>query len=205
MSGSHIGSAPRPEMYRSPSWSWAAVDGEVNPGLLDVETTNLLIKVVSLELKYLTNDNTNVVQGGWLRLQGPLKQLMLVRHRLSNTSMNGDWDMFVNGVHVSIPTESSYGEPQPHVKLDALHDDFEEHNAKEALYCMPARVRSCDDGSIYILILEVDDPKRGVYCRIGLARGWGKEVKEKILARSVTESRLPCEEYQVGLHLIRII
>lgn len=198
-------SASRPETYRSPSWSWAAVDGEINPGLIDVETADLLIEVVSLELRYLTNDSTNLVNGGWLRLRGPLKQLMLVRHRSSNAFRNGDWDMFVNGVHVSVLTDSSQREPQPHVMLDALHDNLEEQNAKEALYCMPAKVRAGDDSSIFILILEVVDPKRGVYRRIELARGWGKEVREKILAHSVTEGRFPCEEYQHGLHLIRII
>ncbi|KAF2679231.1 heterokaryon incompatibility protein [Lentithecium fluviatile CBS 122367] len=205
VSGNRTGSASRPDTYRSPSWSWAAVDGEVNPSLPDVETADLLIEVVSLELEYSTDDNTNLVQGGWLRLRGALKQLMLVRHRSSNTCSYEDWDMFVNGEHVSVPTESSYGEPQPHVKLDALHDHFEEQNARDALYCMPARVRAGDNGSIYILILEVDDLKRGVYRRIGLARGWGKEVKEKFLARSVRGDRFPCEEYRDGLHLIRII
>ncbi|KAH7073510.1 heterokaryon incompatibility protein [Paraphoma chrysanthemicola] len=205
VSANRTESASQPDTYRSPSWSWAAVDGAVNPGLPDVETADLLIEVVSLKLEYSTDDNTNLVQGGWLRLRGALKQLMLVRHLSTDTFSYGDWDMFVNGVHVSVLTDSSYGEPQPHVKLDALHDHFEEQNAKEALYCMPARVRAGDNGSIYVLILEVEDEKRGVYRRIGLARGWGKEVKENLLAHCVKEDRFPCEEYRDGLHVIRII
>lgn len=160
---------------------------------------------MSLELDYSNDDKTPLVHSGWLRLRGALKQLMLVRPRSSNTYSYQDWDMLINGVRVSVPTDSSYQEPQYRVKFDALHDHFEEQNAKEALYCMPARERPGDNGCIHVLILEVDNPKEGVYRRIGLARGWGKEVKKKILARSVREDKFPCEEYRDGLHLIHII
>jgi hypothetical protein len=203
--GDRVRTTSRPNEYRCPSWSWAAVDGKINPGLPDYETATALIEVVDFKLEYRTNDNTNMVQDGWLRLWGALKQLKLVRHGSSNAENYGDWNMLINGEHISVLTDSIYREPQPHVKLDAFHAHFQEQNAKEALYCMPARVRAGVNGSIYALILEVEDFERGIYRRIGLARGWGEEVKEKLLVRSERENKFPCEEYQNGMHLIRII
>ncbi|KAF2016812.1 heterokaryon incompatibility protein [Aaosphaeria arxii CBS 175.79] len=197
--------ASRPQKYRCPSWSWAAVDGGINPGLPDVDTASLLIEVVDFKVDYLTNDNTSLVQDGWLHLRGVLKQLKLIRHGPLKTRGYGDWNMLVNGQHISVLTDSAYKEPQPHVKLDAFYDQFEEQNAKETLYCMPARVRPGADGSIYALILEVEDPQRGVYRRIGLARGWGEEMKGKMLACSGEEDQFPCEQFHNGLHMIRII
>jgi hypothetical protein len=144
-------------MYRAPSWSWAAVDGEVNPGQPNVETADLLITVENFHLDYSTDDKTASIEGGWLRLRGVLKQLMLELHPSLTTCNHEDWNMIVNGVHVSILTDSSMREPQPHVKLDYPRKDFKEQNAKGSLYCMPARVYKGNDVSIYVLILELVD------------------------------------------------
>lgn len=203
--GNRSGNPPRSQTYRAPSWSWTAVDGKVNPGLPNVEASDILMKVEGLQLEYLTDDNTGLICGGWLRLRGVLKQLMLVPHRVSTRRNCEDWNMVVNGVHVSVLTDSAMREPQPHVKLDAFHEDFDKQNAEAALYCMPGRIRKGDDGSIYVLLLELDDRERAIFRRIGLARGWGEDVKEKILARSGEEDKFPCEEYRNGLHSIRII
>lgn len=96
-------------------------------------------------------------------------------------------------------------EPQPHVMLDAFHEDFDKQNTEAALYCMPGRARKGDNGSIYVLLLVLDDREKAIFRRIGLARGWGEDMKEKILARSGEEDKFQCEEYRDGLHLIRII
>jgi hypothetical protein len=205
VSGDRVRTTSRPDKYRCPSWSWAAVDGKINPSLPVIETATLLIEVVDFKLEYLTDDHTNMVQDGWLRLQGALKQLKLVRHGSFNTHAKGNWIMVVNGYDVSVVADSVYMEPQPHVKFDASYDHFDEQNAKETLYCMPARVRADVDGSIYAMILEVCDPEKGVYRRIGLARGWGEGVKAKMLVCSEGEDTFLCEEYRNDLHLIRII
>lgn len=67
------------EIYRAPSWSWAAVNGAVDPGWPDLKSTDLLIKVEDLELEYSTNDRTGLIQGGWLRLRGVLKPILLMK------------------------------------------------------------------------------------------------------------------------------
>jgi hypothetical protein len=101
------------------------VDGEVNPGSPDIEASDMLIEVESLQLDYLTDDNTVLIHGGWLRFRGALKQLMLVLHRSFTTSSYEDWIMVVNGLHDSVFIGSAMGHPQPHVKLDAFHENFD--------------------------------------------------------------------------------
>ncbi|KAF9776466.1 hypothetical protein IL306_005345 [Fusarium sp. DS 682] len=194
------------DTYRAPTWSWAASNGAVDPGRPNIEAADLLIEVEDLKLEYVTNDKTGLIRGGWLRLRGVLKQLRLVRTHSSVTYGHTDWNMVVNGVHFSALTGFEVQEPQLQVMLDARHENFEEQNAMAALYCMPGRMRRADnDGSIYILLLELVDREKGSFRRIGLARGWGADVQAKILACSVEESKFPCEEYLEGRHLIRII
>ncbi|KAM3524550.1 hypothetical protein NHJ13051_004500 [Beauveria bassiana] len=64
-------------------------------------------------------------------------------------------------------------EPQPHVKLDASHVSFEKQNKEASLYL-----------------------ERGIFRRIGLARGWDKAVIERMLSHHVMETQFPCEEYK---------
>ncbi|KAL5625662.1 hypothetical protein FOBRF1_000005 [Fusarium oxysporum] len=206
VSGNPIGSPSWRDTYRAPTWSWAASNGAVDPGRPNIEAADLLIEVEDLKLEYVTNDKTGLIRGGWLRLRGVLKQLRLVRTHSSITYGHTDWNMVVNGVHFSALTGFEVQEPQLQVMLDARHENFEEQNAMAALYCMPGRMRRADnDGSIYILLLELVDREKGSFRRIGLARGWGADVQAKILACSVEESKFPCEEYLEGRHLIRII
>ncbi|KAH6972470.1 heterokaryon incompatibility protein [Ilyonectria sp. MPI-CAGE-AT-0026] len=170
------------EIYRAPSWSWAAVNGLVDPGRPDIERTDLLMK-----------------------LRGVLKPILLLKPCSSATSNGRDWEIIVNGTYFSTLNDSEEQGLQVQVMLDAPHNDFEEQNAKAALYCMPGRVRRVDDGSIYVLLLEMLDRAKGIFRRIGLARGWGADTQARILARSMEESQFPCEEYTQAGHLIRVI
>lgn len=197
------GNTTQSTIYRAPSWSWAAVEGEIHPGLVGIGAADMLIEVQDVQLDYTTDDSTGLIQGGWLRLRGVLKQLGLQRHYPSPSGR--DWDMTVNGVPVSIPSDSLVQEPQPHIIPDVCHGDFEDIITGGDLYGIPGRAKRDDDGSIHVLILRLEDREGGVFRRVGLARGWGKDVKEKILARAVDESQFPCELYKDGLHSIRII
>ncbi|KAH8730095.1 hypothetical protein GQ44DRAFT_723558 [Phaeosphaeriaceae sp. PMI808] len=90
------------------------------------------------------------------------------------------------------------------VMLDVLQDNFEEQNAKNSLYCMLGGYYD-DRNEKYALILEIEDPRKGVYRRIGILRTSSRKFMEEITASSVREDNFPCEEYRDGLHLIRII
>ena len=205
-------SAKRPKVYRAPSWSWASVDGEVTPGYLDVGAGDILVNVVDVQLDYVTDDKTGLVRGGWLRLRGALKHLALLP-RLSPSSRNSgvqdNWIMVVNRTRVSVESESEMRELQPHVFLDTeqQYRDLADPQQPEDgnIYCMPVRKREGDQGSIYVLILKLHDREKGIFRRIGLARGWGADVQQKIMAPSTEESKFPCDSYQDGLHAIYII
>jgi hypothetical protein len=197
--------ASRIGTYRAPSWSWAAVDGEVNPGVLEVDPEDVLIKVEDVHLDYTQDDDTGSISGGWMRLRGMLKQLMLEPYSRTDGTNHREWTMVVNGVHVSVLTDSAIREPQPHVMLDEYHANFDVENAKGALYCMPGRRRKDVNGSIYVLLLMLQDRERGIFRRIGLAHGWTKAVRERILERGGEEDKFPSEQYRDGWHTIRVI
>lgn len=194
-----------PPAYRAPSWSWASTEGNINPGLPDVGAAGTLIQVHDYNLDYATGDRTGLVTGGWLRLWGVLKPLLLTKYHSPTAPSAADWEMAVNGIHVSVLSDSWAREPQPHVLLDGPRPNFDEQNSNSELCCMPARMRQGDEESLYVLLLELQDRGKGVFRRIGMARGWGKEVRQKLLARNEEEDKLPCEKYRDGKYLIRII
>lgn len=152
------------------------MNGVVDPGRPDIEGTDVLIKVEALELEYSTNNRTGLIRGGWLQLRGVLKPI-LVKPCSSETSNGRDWEIIVNGTHFSTLNDSGEQGLQVQAMLDAPHSDFEEQNAKAALYCMPDRVRRIDDGSIYILLLEILDRARGIFRRMGLLVGGGQTLR----------------------------
>ncbi|KAF6826248.1 heterokaryon incompatibility protein [Colletotrichum plurivorum] len=115
-----------PPVYRAPSWSWAATDGRINPGLPDVDAADILIQVHDFNLDYATSDRMGLVTGGWLRLWGVLKPLLLTAYHSPTAPSDADWEMAVNGNHVSVPSESWAREPQPYVLLDGPRPNFDE-------------------------------------------------------------------------------
>ena len=209
------GKLPRPEVYRAPSWSWAAVDGVISPSWPGNRAVDELFVVEGLHLEYSAECKSGPLYGGWLRLRGVLKKLELMPMAVSLDGSNfhhsainyGGWKMVVNGVTVSVPQLS--GEVQPFITLDSYQADFDRQNSEGALYCMPGRLHrdavNLDDEEVDVLLLELEDRERGVFRRIGLARGVGQEVAGNILARDMGDPNLPCEEYQDGKHLICII
>ncbi|KAI1326147.1 heterokaryon incompatibility protein [Xylariaceae sp. FL0255] len=197
--------------YRAPSWSWAAVDGEIIPGYLDLnlEDSEILINVEDIRLQYASDNRISDICGGWLKLRGVLKQLSLKPHVSCSSDHVDDWTMYMNGIQVSVSAESLGEEgSQPHIYLDRLRPPgFHNQDIKRTLYCMPARVRPGPEGSIYMLLLRLCDESKGIFRRIGVARGWGTEVKEKALGSGIHtgEEKFPCEKYENGQHTIVIV
>ncbi|KAK1852015.1 hypothetical protein CCHR01_05351 [Colletotrichum chrysophilum] len=194
-----------PVAYTAPSWSWASTSGKVNPGFPDVPETDVMIAVEDYDLEYATPDTTGFIRGGWLRIWGDLKTLKLIPYRSSPTFTTADWEMVVNGTNVSILSDSTAREPQPHVMLDTYHSDFDQQNSTSTLFCMPARERKGDKDSLYVLLLELQDRDSGTFRRIGMSRGWGKEVKRGILWGRDKTTQLPCEAFINGRSLVRLV
>lgn len=194
-----------PNSYLAPSWSWASVTGTVQPGRPDIDAADILITVISFGLEYATEDNTGLVKSGWIHLRGTLKPIALVEPELRTASNMKSWSIVINGERFNKFGDRERQDLQLQVMLDSFHHDFNEENAKGALYCMPGRVRRIEGGSLYLLLLEVIDREKGTFRRIGLARGYGADLQIKILTRSPQESQFPCKAYTEAGHLVCII
>jgi hypothetical protein len=65
----------RPEKYRAPSFSWASVDGIIRTGGFSDE--KFLIDITEVSISPATADLTGLVNQGFLRIRGILKELQL--------------------------------------------------------------------------------------------------------------------------------
>jgi hypothetical protein len=83
--------ASKPVEYRAPSFSWMSVDGAVFPG--NCTDFEVLARVRSVEIQCATGDDTGLVSGGHLVLEGTLKTIGLKR----NVVTARVWEMWVNG------------------------------------------------------------------------------------------------------------
>lgn len=64
----------RPDIYRSPSWSWPSIDGAVVPGNLSRnDDWDLLPTYLDASIDHLGDDSTLQVTGGRIRVRGFLK------------------------------------------------------------------------------------------------------------------------------------
>lgn len=140
--------ATQSSIYRAPSWSWAAVDGEVLPGALNARSSNFLIEVLEVDLDYAADDTTGVLKGGWLRLRGVLKRLAL--HHTSPSDGHENWSMSVNGILVSSPSDSTTGELQPHISPDAPGKMFAEQvtAGRICMACLRGRGKAMMEASM---------------------------------------------------------
>lgn len=80
-----------------------------------------------------------------------------------------------------------------------MKEDRDKQNADATLHCMSGRVQTGHDWSIYVLLLELNKRKRGIFRRIWVACGWGKVVKQKVLAGSSGEEEALQKNSLIGL------
>ncbi|KAK7995007.1 hypothetical protein PG990_013780 [Apiospora arundinis] len=192
--------------YRAPTWSWAAVDGKVGLGHIYIQDASILLRVEHVELQHVSGDPMGRICGGYLKLNGVLKKLVLLPHFPVAKGFES-WEMVINGTHFRAFDDSSMEEPPFRVYLDRSRSTNGSDLGSGHLFCMPARVRDGPSGSIYVLLLEALDTTKGVFRRIGIARGWGTDVKAKILSQGVHvgEDGFPCERYSDGQHMILVV
>ncbi|KAK1625229.1 heterokaryon incompatibility protein-domain-containing protein [Colletotrichum phormii] len=155
------------------------------PTIMDPEAVEMLIEVQDLHLDYVTSDTTGLISGGWLRLWGVLKKLELLPDASLSHYSNSRHSlmMVVNEISVSVRADSAMMEYQPHVYFDDSQQWASIQNHRPELFYR----------------------KEGIFRRIGIARGWGKELRESLFARNAEERTMPCVKYEEGRHLVRII
>ena len=187
----------RPNKYRAPSFSWASVDGIISAG--GFSDDGFLIDIVEVSIKPATSDPTGLVDQGFLRLRGVLKELQLKRHEF----LRYYWWMTVNGVEIrQKDDEREWKRMGP-----LVHLDVDEPDLTGMKYCLPVRGPSEYNTFVSGLILETTGNATGQFRRIGIFQATYEELHPLILARHENESKLPCEEYDASTqtHILCII
>lgn len=188
----------RPEVYRAPSWSWASIDGIIGPGGFSED--GFLIEIVEVSVTPATSDPTGLVESGFVRIRGVLKELRLKRHEF----LEKVWWMTVNGMDIRKQGDKEWERMGPLVQLDV---DESESSLAGMKYCMPFRAPSEYNTFVTGLILERAGSKEGEFRRIGMFQATYEELHPMILARHENESHLPCESYDTTtrMHTICIV
>ncbi|RSL45928.1 hypothetical protein CEP53_010561 [Fusarium sp. AF-6] len=198
------------DTYIAPSWSWASVrncvikHSDSSQSSIDCS----LVHVEGYQLDYVTEDTTGAIRGGWLRLNGSLKQLKLFRGHDGSSDLF-TWELAVEGVRTKGPGW--------HIHWDVCLDNPAEHSGQDTdndmLFCMPAKEYSHATvmKTIEYLLLKVVNPGTGTFRRIGVAN-WNEGRDLDVLpANDRSEStafgkrEIPCVEYKDGSHSIYII
>ncbi|KAH6708824.1 heterokaryon incompatibility protein-domain-containing protein [Leptodontidium sp. MPI-SDFR-AT-0119] len=213
--GKYLLDSKRPgiEHYRAPSFSWAAIDSErginyadVTDFGLDVET-DLLIKIETVILKYKTDDRFGMLTGGFLRLKGVLKRIIIVDSTTTSSQRQGytryHWQLVRNG--------KTLPEPYKMIYLDAPYNDQEFICGPDRrTYCLPVCFdRSPEPKELICLLLQaVGDDMPDTFRRIGLTKisRYHKKDQGEILTISGEESSIDCKwDGRIGKHTLRII
>ena len=195
----------RPEKYRAPSWSWASVDGSVNPGLAR-KGPEFRYVVEDVQLSYLTEDKTGEVTGGWLRLRGTLLETELVR--VSRRCGMPVWMLNLEGLSF-FGEKSAAWDLNPLVHLDVAQDDFTRERDEHLLYSMVAWIYSEGEVvSTLALLFRLVDREKGVFQRLGIIHMMGDVMQRAVLElkRGLDKPRLPSVElHDDGQHSIIVI
>lgn len=198
---------PRPTPYRSPSWSWASVDGTIMP-IWHSKGREGIIHVEDVVLSYATDDTLGAVSGGWLDLRGSLKPMRLYE----DEEWDAAWCMAVGNPVISeghgVIQESAFMTFS--VWLDVLPGGasaLNSHNAQGHYFFMPCDIKGEVAEEVCCLLFELVDKEKVLFERIGSVSTAQPDEIEQLLADldEETKARVPCLQYQDGLHTIRVI
>ena len=199
----------RPEIYRAPSFSWAAVDtvrgiryaDATDYG--DASEDDVLIKVEKVKLQLKTDDRFGMVIGGYLILKGRLKDIVVVEsQRKGYTKYH--WQLVKDGKILDEAYKMIY--------LDSPKSDGPDiigHNKR--IFCLPAaRDRTTSPRELICLLLQAVPGELGTFRRIGLTKisRYHPEHQTEVLELSTSgeEARMPCPwDVKTKKHTIRII
>ena len=136
----------RPPIWRSPSWSWAAIDGEVGEARYDIDWKRVrdYARCVDVSITPTGPDPTGELSSGYIILDAPVMLAQLENN--PNTVESWDpWFLGAAGLNVSF---------SPDCKLD-----FEDGSLAigDSLLCL--RLGNADKGNDFCLVLK----QRGVY------------------------------------------
>lgn len=154
---------PKPSIYRAPSWSWACVDHYVFYNKTPDRGIRFQVERVALE--YKSEDTFGVVTGGHIILKGTLMRLHL--HPELNPASRSTYIDSILSINGQFLTLSDNCPAAQHIHLDfEPTNDLSLSNANGSLFGLEGEFAK---NVLTILLLRVEDEKRGVFSRIGIA------------------------------------
>jgi Heterokaryon incompatibility protein (HET) len=145
----------RPEQYRAPSWSWAAINGPIYFHYVDDEPHHRLAFIERVET-YPISDPFGAVKDGYIRIKGPLCAAVLKGPRIAAY----ETCITLEGTGKDImPSELSFDHGVPGVSVS---------NGRDAIYLLAILLKTFGGStSTCGLILSPVGDQRGQYIRIG--------------------------------------
>jgi hypothetical protein len=187
----------RPDRYRAPTWSWAAVNTPQGITCGDITEEGILISVENPTVDLVTDNEFGLVKGGRLYVKGVLKQIELKRKN-SNRSVRYGWNLVSRVRGASQTTHTIVYLDSPSSEVDILGGDGH-------VYCMPARKEP--DGYLVCLLLQLErtDTETGKYNRIGLTKISPYErTQSEVLELSGDEPSIPHGNWSARIRKHRI-
>lgn len=155
--------------YRIPSFSWLSVERTVSERLSPYSED--LAEIVGIDIQYVTDDTTGLVNGGSLRLRGRLRHI-----ELQNTSDTEKIAMKLDGELISIK-----------FLPDIEREDFWGDNRRQEVFIVPL-VRTSFLGDIEGLVLERASGESSFFQRIGIFSTPSWDDKDPILQDNIEKS-----------------
>ena len=143
----------RAEQYRAPTWSWAALDGQIMPGRPNID--RILVSIEEAVTKPLISEYPlGQLQYGWLRLRGALLQGKVKR---PESSASRPEKININFSARDVTTD--------HWILPDIQDEI----FHQSLFCLIVSTRNQYDGTlIQGLALHCVDTVAATFRRVGL-------------------------------------
>ncbi|KAL8787745.1 MAG: hypothetical protein Q9213_002065 [Squamulea squamosa] len=148
-----VGGSTRATQYRAPTWSWAALDGQVMPGRPNTVRNLIFIEEAKTDPLVLENP-LGQLKFGWIRLRGVLLPGIIK------------------------PTESSADRFNVYFSADNvttdhwIYPDFQDEVFNQSIFCLIVSTRNQYDGTLVQgLALHCTDTVKATYKRVGLFEG----------------------------------
>jgi hypothetical protein len=192
----------RPDNYRAPTWSWAAVDAPQGITCGEITSSKLHIKVENpaIELE-MPGNKFGLIKGGQLELLGVMKHIELNKLE-TNGAVRYGWNLRSTEGRGNSTTHSI-------VYLDSPDSDKDILGSNGRMYLMPAREDS--DGYLICLLLQLQHDTKGKetrkYTRVGLTKVSpyeGDDAIKAVCETSGDEASIPWSDWKEKLQCHRI-
>jgi hypothetical protein len=187
--------AVRAPKYRAPSFSWAALDGEIVPA--EITESGILAEILNISIERSDGGELGPVTGGHLVMSGRMMRIQ-TKKRVYRKSA---WKL------ITINDQDVYSVPEFSMSLWCADIDVRTETPPQPAYLLQIQHRTPTDGAAEMrcLVLAHIHGTQGDYVRIGHSSTLEGEALD-VLQQPGGEEKIPCERYDVetGHHVIRL-